>query len=242
MIRISGRLVDRISIISLWRDNQGYVLEIPTAGCYWIASDGSVICHESQPTDADPAFLRGAILGPPLMLALAVRDIWCLHASAIEYDDNLIAFLGESGTGKSTLVAYLARQTGFRQVSDDILPVTRENNQLYALPHFPQLKIPIDRQPGFVFPGKMPLHVIYFLDEQPSFSIQGLSPAYAALVMAGHTVAASLFDRQLLSRHFNFCSRVVSDIHLRRLAYTRTQPELPIVWQRLKDDLADLVA
>ena len=240
VIQADGWLADRISTIFLWRDETGYLLEIPSAGYFWTSIDGSAICQVSGSPKEDTTFLSEVLLGPPLVLALALQGVWCLHASAIEHEGMLIAFLGAPFAGKSTLANYLASQPGNRWVVDDILPVVSENRRLVALPHFPQLKIPADQQPGVLVPEKLPLSAIYLLDDQLRISIQKLSPINSALALVGHTVAARLFDHRLLNLHFNFCSQVVSDIPMRRLTYPHILSELPRVWQWLKDNMADL--
>ncbi len=236
-LQIEGWLSDQFSTISLWWDGRGTLMEIPAVGRFWTAADGSVVCQVSQTPDADPAFFKEALLGPPLMLALALQGSWCLHASAVEYGNKVIGFLGGSGSGKSTLAAFLAGQPGVRRAADDILPVTWQDRRLSARPHFPQLKLPGDQQPGPGFPDKLPLAALYLLDEQPTISIEALGPGDSTLVLAGHTVAARLFDRQLLSRHFEFCSQVAAIIPIRRLAYPRIRSELPALWQALQDDM-----
>jgi hypothetical protein len=45
-----------------------------------------------------------------------------LHAGAVELGDTVVAFVGESAAGKSTLARFLARG-GHRFVADDLLPV-----------------------------------------------------------------------------------------------------------------------
>jgi hypothetical protein len=239
-LQADGWLADRFSAVSLWRDEYGTLMEIPEAGRFWTDSDGSIISYVSQFSGMEAGFLAEALLGPPLVLALALRDTWCLHASAVEYDHQVIAFLGESGTGKSTLAAYLSDQPGVRRVADDILPVALESRRLSALPHFPQLKLPIDQQPGPALPERLLLSVLYLLEPQATISVEPLGPGNSALLLAGHTVAARIFDRQLLSRHFTFCSRAAADIPVRRLAYPHEQAGLPGVWDALQNDLAIL--
>lgn len=51
---------------------------------------------------------------------LALRGETVLHASAVEVDDGAIAFVADSGTGKSTLAA-LACARGARFITDDVL-------------------------------------------------------------------------------------------------------------------------
>ena len=99
-IQATGWLADNFTTVSLWPDEFGTLMEIPAAGRFWTAADGSAIHQVSQVPGSDPAFLAEALLGPPLVLALALRNTWCLHASAVEYGGRVIAFLGESGAGK----------------------------------------------------------------------------------------------------------------------------------------------
>lgn len=73
----------------------------------------------------DPAM--GAILtsGTLIALLLQLRGTMVLHASGVELDDAVIAFLGHSGMGKSTLAALMCT-AGARVVTDDVLPVVPE--------------------------------------------------------------------------------------------------------------------
>lgn len=54
--------------------------------------------------------------------ASALQGKVILHASAIRYGKSAIAFIGASGTGKSTLAKHL-RAFGFTVICDDLLPV-----------------------------------------------------------------------------------------------------------------------
>jgi hypothetical protein len=238
LIQAEGWVADQVSKVSLWWHAQGYLIEIPAVGRFWTARDGSAIARVSRAPDADPAFLAEALLGPALVLALALKGTWCLHASAIAVENRVIVFLGVSGAGKSTLAAYLSVKPGVRRVADDILPVAVQDGRSYAFPHFPQLKLAIHQQPGLSLPEKLPLAVIYLLDEKPAPSVEAIGPGNSALLLAGHSVAARLFDRQLLSRHFDFCSLAGSILAVRKLAYPRVRSELPSVWQALQADLA----
>lgn len=242
LLQAVGWLADKSTSISLWRDDNGYLLEIPAAGFFWTAMSGSCIYQVFRVPSANPSLLCESILGPPLALALCLSGIWCLHASAIEYENQLAVFVGSSGAGKSTLATYLADHSGIRQTADDILPVSEAVQGVNALPHFPQLKIHPEEQPGLAFPERLPLSVIYLLDEGVDVSLETLSPAEAAMSLAGHTVAAHLFDRQLISQHFTFCSQSATVVPVRKLIYPRKFSQLPQVWQVLKNDLAGIHA
>lgn len=68
--------------------------------------------------------LAAILIGSVLSSVLALRGHTVLHASAVEADAGVIAFVGSSGTGKST-VAALCCAAGARLVSDDVLRVER---------------------------------------------------------------------------------------------------------------------
>ena len=239
-LKAEGWIAERLETISLWRDEGGILLQIPSAGLYWISADGAAIQQVPGPPELEPSILAQSLLGPPLVLALALRSVWCLHASAISFGDKALVFLGNSRAGKSTLAGFIDGQPGARRLGDDILPISLENGGLCALPHFPQLKLPVERQPGLNFPEKLALSAIYLLEEGPQIAFEALKPASAALTMASHSVAARLFDRALLSAHLDFCIQVALAAPVRRLVYPRFYAELPAVWQALQIDLAGL--
>lgn len=70
----------------------------------------------------DPGMRAIMTTGTLLALQLYLRGSTVLHASAVERDGESIAFVGHSGTGKSTLAALMCA-AGARVVSDDVVPV-----------------------------------------------------------------------------------------------------------------------
>lgn len=75
------------------------------------------IARSDGATDAD---LASACLGTVIGFALRRRGVACLHASVVRVDGRCYAFLGRSGTGKSTLAAAFMRYAGAQLVADDI--------------------------------------------------------------------------------------------------------------------------
>ena len=76
--------------------------------------------------------LRSLLLGPVLATVLFQRGFLVLHASAVALRDahgnwGAVAFLGESGEGKSTMAAALHAR-GFPLVADDIIAVPPRHN------------------------------------------------------------------------------------------------------------------
>ncbi|MFN2252914.1 MAG: hypothetical protein ACK2U6_01640 [Candidatus Promineifilaceae bacterium] len=58
-----------------------------------------------------------------LPFAAALQGFLILHASAVRFGDNVLAFIGPSGVGKSTVAKNLAGRE-FQFVADDLLPVS----------------------------------------------------------------------------------------------------------------------
>jgi len=100
-----------------------------------------------------------------IIFFLALDGIFCFHASAVEYKNQAILFLGKSGNGKSTLADYLVKNSDgkFKRIADDIVPITFIDNSLIALPRFPQLKLTNKQQYPLGKPAKVNISAIYLL-------------------------------------------------------------------------------
>ena len=220
----------------------GYQIVIEGIGAYWISADGANILCTMKEAKADFRLQIEAVLGPALIRVLAMQGTWALHASAIAFNDRVIALLGESGKGKSTLARRLHKrwvETGQR-IGDDILPVSMSQDSVNALPHFPQLKIPSGQQPSIGVPERMPLAAVYVLERPPSdggVEISSLSTQDGALALIRHTVAAQLFGPSLLAKQLDFCVHVATRIPVRKLIYPFGTGVFEEVQEALLDDI-----
>ncbi len=242
-----GWLGNQWRSVSNWHNDNGFCLDVAAIGRLWVSTDGSAIRLLSQET-TNAAWLAETLLGPALTLALALQGTFCLHAGAVAMGDRVVAFVGESGRGKSTLAAYLGRQevgslkgaTSFRPVSDDVLPISLHSQGVHGLPHFPQLKLPPDQQPSLGLPQRLPLTAVYLL-EQPTnnseIAIQPLAPHEAILALVRHTVATKLFDKALLMQHLVFATAVAEQVPVKRLVYPRRWDVLTAVGKTIISDL-----
>ena len=196
---------------------------------FYIAPQGQSI-HRVGIDENDtpwPNLDREILVGPVLVFALAQRGVWSLHASAVTCNGQVIAFLGESGQGKSTLAAYLA--STMQLVVDDVLPVTLTDSGLTCWPHFPQLKLPLDAQPGPFLPESLPVGHICLLDKADDVSLHPVSSSEATQILLRHTAGTRLFPPTLLSKHLAFCAQTAGKIQLSRLTYPRRMDALPSV-------------
>jgi hypothetical protein len=84
---------------------------------------------DAEVPDGDPA----EALAELTRLAVAHSPLLCVHAGVVSGPDGLIAIPGESGLGKTTLVAALLR-AGFGYLSDEALALDRDSGAVTAFP------------------------------------------------------------------------------------------------------------
>lgn len=238
-IRAKGWLLDNYSEVSLYIQDEDYLLMISGEWTYWIMQQGKVIFEENADLEQPLQHRIEMLLGAPLVFALALQQTWCLHASAVEIGGKVAIFLGQSGSGKSTLASYLAENTKASRVSDDILPVLFEENNLVALPHFPQLKLPDADQPSLTLTGKLPITKIYLIEEHPKVSLRILDQVTSAVVLLSHTVGSLLFCRPQLEQNFDFCCQASLAYPVSVLSYPHIFSEMGAVSDWIHTDLFD---
>jgi len=192
---------------------------------YWIGCAGDRIRRlaggGARPA---PERLVERALGAPLALALALRGVHLLHASAVAGPRGALALVGESGAGKSTLAAAAEASSGsgLERLADDILPV-RLGGEPRALPSYPQLKLAEGRRrpPGNRSPV-LPLAALIEIEHGAGHAAPGLvrlPPAAAVAALVRATVAARLFDEELLAGHFEAAAATVAVLPVYRLRF-----------------------
>jgi hypothetical protein len=182
-----------------------------------------------QPGDGAPD--DEVLLGPVLLLALALGGVFCLHASAVAAPDGrgAVAFAGCSGAGKSTLAAAF----GPRRLGDDVLPVALDlEGAPVVLPRFPQLKLDPATQPGAGAPESLPLVAVLLPSrvaaDAPS-KVASLGQRAAAAELVRHTLAGRLFPPDLLARHMDLVTAFVRRVPVVRLEVPWGEDRLPRV-------------
>jgi hypothetical protein len=93
------------------------LLDFPDIGRF-LVRNGSEILIEQAPSP-DDGEIQVYLLGTAFGVLCHQRGIPPLHASAIDVADGCVAFVGETGAGKSTLVAALAAR-GHQVIADDV--------------------------------------------------------------------------------------------------------------------------
>ena len=238
--RTEGWVANAQRRVETWLGPNGFLVRTDGGSDFTISQDGREIRCASQmqgERELDETD-RQILLGPVIVLALALRGTWSLHASAAIINNNLILLLGESGQGKSTLAGYLANEAGWRLAADDILPVTMGADGVIAWPRFPQLKLPVNAQPGPGLPEQLPISKLCVLSEagaDESPTLQHLPANQAIQAYLGHTAGTRLFAPDLLRKHLAFCSWAAERVPVYRLTYPHRWEALPSVKDLLEN-------
>ncbi|MCB0256374.1 MAG: hypothetical protein KDI55_21865, partial [Anaerolineae bacterium] len=115
-----------------------YLLRFPDLADFVITGD-SVTCHPHP--DCRDDSLRHLLLDQVIPRLWAQRGYLVLHASAVRLaDGRVIAFLGESGWGKSTLAAALQAR-GAQLLSDDSISLHAGDKGVELIPSYPGLRL-----------------------------------------------------------------------------------------------------
>lgn len=237
-------------ISQAWRDvhceigRQGYYVTISGIGCFFVLSSGRQIELVQKESGCAPDLVEEALLGPPLILALAKHSIWCIHASAVVAANHALLFTGRSGAGKSTIAGYLDndQRNAFLRFADDLVPISLKNGAIVAHTRYPQLKLGVNSQPHIRKPEHLPIAAIHDLCnlEHDEVRIERVSGQAAAMMLAQHTISSRLFDAKLLESHLDFCAVAAQSLRVSRLCYPRNFAAMNTLGHFISVDLSML--
>jgi hypothetical protein len=139
---ISGvyeRLQGGTEFFAMYGFDSHYLLRWKHLADFKVARDGSwITCCPWQ--GASWVDIRPFFLGRVLPLALNLQGVITLHSSAVLLPQGAVAFVAESGTGKSTL-ASLFGSMGHTLITDDVLAVTEDSCGFSAAFGSPQVRL-----------------------------------------------------------------------------------------------------
>lgn len=121
--------------------DEQFMFQIPGTAIYAVREGKEI--EVSIFSGADPDTVRLFVLGTCMGVLLMQRRILPIHGSAVVIGGKAYAFVGESGTGKSTLAAAF-RQAGYQMVSDDVIAVKATASSAIVYPAYPQQKLGLD--------------------------------------------------------------------------------------------------
>jgi hypothetical protein len=229
---------------------------------FWLDREGTEVWG-TWPANLTLEDAATYLLGPVLGLLLRMRGVTCLHASAVAFGGNAVAFVGSEGAGKSTTAAALARR-GHAILSDDVVALAERNGSFFIHPAYPYLCLwpesveslygSAEALPQFsanyekrcLSLGKqevqfaeqaLPLAAIYILGERrgdPAPLVEELTPQKAFLALVANTFATNTLDSDMRAKEFEILARVASKVPIRLLCANRDAGRL--------SDLCDLLS
>jgi hypothetical protein len=248
-----------------FRTEAGYLLRFPDLADFQISRDGTKVTSSPAPDVSDDT-IQHLYLNQVQPLALARQGKFVFHASAVEIESGAVAFLGESGRGKSTLAASFAT-SGFRFLADDGLVVEPDNGGYQVMPSHPSIRLwndseqaligdSVTKAPPLEYTSKARflasdgihfcdhprhLHRVYFLGDgtpqQPVF--ERLIAADALIELVKHSFLLDIEEREMLAAQFDELSRLVRQPIYYRLDYPRRFEDLAQVRQAIMNHAND---
>lgn len=255
----SGKLSS--SVRGAIHEETSFLGEIPGVGTFLIREGEEIIVDPAS--GADEALLRTNILGPALAVLLRQRGLFVLHASSIVGYGGVVAFLGGSGWGKSTLVDTLYSR-GYSIIADDITAIhVGTDSPFLVAPAYPSIKLWPDAAEHLGYAGEelpvlhpqtkkrihyvprgfprtsLPLRRMHVLALGTRNESEPLSPQAAFVELVRHSRAVGLLKSPAsIQMHFQQCARLVKEVPIRRLTRQASLSGLAEVVQLVEEDLA----
>jgi len=236
-----------------YRTQGGYLLRFQELADFEIVTDAQQVTCYPVPDVLDET-IQHLYLNQVLPLVLNKLGKLVVHGSAVEITDGAIAFVGESGRGKSTLAASFA-VSGFRFLTDDGLVVEPTGSGFQAQPSHPSLRLwedseeavitsDTEKAPALCFTSKSRflagdsvrfcdqprlLRRVYFLGDGSAeyLMFEPLSGTEAMLELVKHSFLMDINEKPRLASHFDQVAKLAKQpIHF-RLDYPRRFEDLP---------------
>jgi len=239
----------------IYRVAAGYLLRFPGLADYSVSETGLDVKAYPAPNVSQQT-VEHLYLNQVLPLALGRQGKLVFHASAVEIGDATVAFMGESGKGKSTLAASFAT-SGSRFLTDDGLMIEACGSGYQVMPSHPSIRLWQDSEAALIAPGTptapaleftsksrflageaipfcdtpRPLRRVYFLGDGSAAAVtfQPMKPADALIELVKHSFLLDIEERAMLAAHFDELSGLASQPIFFRLGYPRRYEDLAAV-------------
>ena len=233
---------------------------------FLISSNGRLILGRSLREHAREP-IHTYLLGQALSFALIKQGFEPLHATVVSIDGGAVAFLGESGYGKSSLGAAFV-QACHQILTDDLLVLSERDGRFTAHPGPPRIKLypevagivlpshlggtPIGRTTKLVIPldehqvsaSAVPLQAVYVLGPpgpregaRKNVTIRRLSKRQACFALLQNPFNTAVTDSKRLSGQFAFATTLAASVPVKCIRYPRTLRLLPAVREAILSDV-----
>lgn len=243
--------------LSIAKLEEAYLLHFPHYADFVISINGrTVSCYPR--TNCPPETMRHLLLNQVIPLVFSHLGKVVLHASACVIPQGVIAFMGMTGAGKSTLAASFGLR-GFPVISDDCLLVEEQGEEIVTTHSYPGLRLwpetvtaLFERKPVLEplahytdkkrvlfdqdhFDGPLSLIAIYVLAQPENMSeindvtITPLTAREALFETVKHTFQLDITDREKLAQAFRQYEWLAKSLSFFRLTYPRDHAFLSTV-------------
>jgi hypothetical protein len=141
---VAERIVDGVAWYTFARCGDVVVARFYGLGDFEIASSAgesrtrSVTFYRAPTTPI--GFIAILLAGTIIAYLLCADGNLVLHASAVEVEGTALAFIGQSGQGKTTMATLLCA-AGYPLVADDLLPVELQGDDVMCVPVGTELRV-----------------------------------------------------------------------------------------------------
>lgn len=202
---------------------------------------------------------RSFILGTVMTSLLYQRGLFVLHASAVNVNGEVVAFLGNKGYGKSS-TAMTFYKAGYPIIADDYITI-KPNSVPLVYPGFPSLrlsyksrdhgdfsrdrvyykdieidKIHVPADSNFSL-DKMPLKKLYVLKRGNQFKIREFKPQEALMKLVENTFGISRFKKPDFVDNLKQCSSLLDHVDISLLEVPDSLEELQKIVDLIKKDI-----
>jgi hypothetical protein len=126
--------------LSIGKIDGGYLMRFPQLADFVIDSAGHEVVCAATAEDISVVTLRHLAIDHVMPRVLNLLGIESLHATAVAVGTTGCAFIGEAGTGKSTLAASF-HLAGMHAFCDDCLVIGEDGKKIIATPAYPGVRL-----------------------------------------------------------------------------------------------------
>lgn len=227
-------------------------------GKFKIINGNEIVMEEAL--DVNEVVLRSFILGTIMAALLYQRGLFVLHASAVSINNEIVAFLGNKGYGKSTTAMTFYKE-GYPIIADDYIAIDPENSIPLVYPGYPSLRLSyksrdhgnfsrervyykdheIDKlhvrvDDNFSF-DKIPLKKLYVLKRGEELKISAFRPQEALMKLVENTFGIVRFKKEDFVYNLTQCSSLLDHVDVSLLEVPDSLEELHEVVELVKNDI-----
>ena len=238
--------------VTLAAGRSGPEIAISDTGRFAFAAAGRRVTH-AAPAGVDRDAVALDVIGVVLPFMLHRDGAWCLHASAVQTQQGVVAFVASPGTGKSTLALALV-QRGCALVADDVVVLRATADGISVIPSGLPLRLRAEtaraagaavhaidawgkvRVDGTAARDVLPLAAIYVLSSVAGTAVverAGRAARAAALALLANGKITELLGADATGDALTRCVDIAQRTSVYDLAVPRDLSRLPAVTDAL---------